>query len=263
MNTLLGLGALVVGAAFLTAKKYDESPGGRDDLYYRSRSILMVSSVTKSADAIRNLDARDNAQMYLQGLSVQLASSLNDECMSLMSSQNNDKHINTSVNVILRKINALVKSIEKLRNLSENELINIVLSHPRRVGDSPLGVSGVKGTEKWLLGGMKAEIHNQKELDAHISTKIGACISGGNSVAQKAKNEVLYKILERIPSPHFATRFPFEAALLAIEHLDDTLVVKSSTTPSDAMMRDSNDVPTTISEMHNYVVNVARKIKAQ
>lgn len=262
MYALLGVGALVAGAAILSAKNYDEKPGGRDDMYYRSRSILLSSSITKSVDAIANLDARDNARLYLNGLSAQLANSLNDECKSLLASQNNEKNVNKGVKAIQRKITSLLTTMEKLRFLSESELIKVASTHPMRVGDSPDGVSGVEGTEKWLLGGMKAEMEKHKQLDAQTSTKIKSCMTPGKCRAEKAKNVVLYKILERIPTPHFATRFPFEDALLALEHIDNKLVEFESANGGGDAMVGGGTVPTTISDMHDYVVSIARNINA-
>lgn len=263
MYALLGVAALLGGVAILSAKEYDKRPGGRDDMYYRSKSILTSSSITKSIDALANLDARDNARLYLKGLSTQLANSLNDERVSLMSTQGNDKDVSSGMKVVLNKIKALLKAVEKLRFLSENEIINAVSNHPMRVGTSPEGVSGVEGTEKWLLGGLRAEIEKQREIDENAEKKIRSCITCGNGLAEKAKNAVLYKILERIPTPHFAPRFPFEDALLSLQHLDNKVIEYEAY--SDKSMRggSSDSVPTSIGDMHDYVVDIARNINKE
>lgn len=261
MYALLGVGALLAGASIVSAKLYDEKDGGRDDVYHRSRSIIMSSSVTKSVDAIANLDARDNARLYLKGLSVELANSLSDECFSLMTSQGHEKQVSHGVKQVLTNVKSLVEALAKLRSLPESDFINVVLRHPMRVGTSPKGVSGVEGMTRWLLGGMRAEVEKQAAVDLEMATKVKSYINRGNGVSQKAKNIVLYKILERIPTPHFSKRFPFEDALLAIEHIDDKLVeYESKSEGSSAMTGGSDVIPTSIGEMHDYVVSVARNI---
>ena len=218
MFALLGVGALLGGAAVLSAAEYDKRPGGRDSDYYRSRSIMLSSRITKSLDTLANLDARDNAHLYLKELTTHLANSLNDERAALMSANGNDNNAWQGMKGVLIKLTALLKATARLRFLSENELIAAACSHPMRVGDSPAGVAGVEGMELWLLGGMRAGIERQIELDANAEREIKSCMSRDHGPTDKAKDEALHKMLGIMPTPYFAPRFPFEAALLSLQH---------------------------------------------
>jgi hypothetical protein len=260
MYAILGVGSVLAVATALAAKQHDERPGGRDDAYYRSRSIMMSAGITKSVDAIAHLDAKDNARLYLNGLAAQVANSLNDERVRALSSQDSERTIYNVMGTIARKLKALLYAVAKLRLLSDSELLEAVLKHPMRVGDSPEGVNGVDGTTKWLLGGMRAEIERRAYTDSRDADKLRSKLTTHPGLAPRAKNAVLYKILERIPTPHFAPRFPFEDALLALEHVDDRLVEYEATAADNHCVRCSDAVPTSIGDMHDFVVVTARNM---